>query len=498
MPSNPPFTIVEKSTTECPSPVGTEVSAPLPSSAGPDNDYDGYLPKDATCQSGLGFRCQGFSQPNSCDTNYLENEFYNPGDWYMLEAGDYMYCQMPNEDIVCFTVDHVNEGDELIEYHLSIGCDLAKVQSDTGTDGPDACDPVDGYYFTDFVMKEQNSVYYSWTDDDGAPAYGESGEFITHEGRRALSHSSACLAKMPGCPGGCPATNSVFGSDVSLDEYCEDVCAGVTNGMGHDGASRCCFGEDSCKDYGKDGKSDPGPFLAPYGMVTNPNYPALLGKSGAVCCKGKNACYSSEIHYGTGGISCNSVTNGNKDGHDDQQSCSGAWFIEGNPTEGYPEGGKPLGSRVPISCTGLQACYQVKWMNIEPTPVDICCNGIQTCYEFGYTSSFHGPPHESTAECRDDVPDNGNENDHDTCYQASFTDDGKDGQKRTMDVCVQAGDRQKEGYNLCGSDADCDCTEASYYDSMMSWCSADVPSKSFDTNRDNIGGWHCEACEGCN
>ena len=193
MPSNPPIKIVDEQEEACP-PAGTEVSTPL-AGASPSNDYNGYLPKNGKCQSNLGDRCRGFSQPGTCNSNFLENEFYNPGDWYMVEKDDYLYCQMPNQDIVCFTVTDVNhkEGDELIEYHLDIGCNLPNKLV------ADGCDPVDGYYFTDFVMKERNTVYYHWTDDgtaNGAPAYGNSGEFITHNGgQRGLSHSSACLAK---------------------------------------------------------------------------------------------------------------------------------------------------------------------------------------------------------------------------------------------------------------------------------------------------------------
>ena len=202
MPSNPPIKIVdeqEEVPTCPPPPAATEQSGEL-SGAGPENDYNGYIPKDGTCQSGLGDRCRGFSKPNSCDTNFLENEFYNPGDWYMVQANDYMYCQMPNQDIVCFSVISVNhkEGDELIEYTLEIGCDLPNPNDPVPTEGSDACNPVDGYYFTDFVMKEKNTVYYSWTDANGQPAYEDNGTFITHNGgQRGLSHSSACLAKPP-------------------------------------------------------------------------------------------------------------------------------------------------------------------------------------------------------------------------------------------------------------------------------------------------------------
>ncbi len=267
----------------------------------------------------------------------------------------------------------------------------------------------------------------------------------------------------------------------------------IKNGFGKDGA-RCCFGEDACKDVGKDSWKDNKPeFLAP--PMSHPDAP--------VCCRGKNACYSTEIRYGSGGISCNSVSNGNDDGYDEQQTCSGAWFIEGNPANGgYPalDANKLVGGRIPISCTGNQACYQVMFNNVEPTPVDICCNGIQTCYEFGYDSSFHGPPDLSSAECRDDVPNNGNTNTHShTCYQASFTDLGKNNRKRSMDVCVmdahgEGVSNDQEGYNLCGSDADCWCTKTN----EIPWCtqSHDSNQSQFNLNKANLGAWHCTATGG--
>lgn len=214
---------------------------------------------------------------------------------------------------------------------------------------------------------------------------------------------------------------------------------------------------------------------------------------GIICARGHQALYQSTINIPTGGVCCDSMD----DSDDDQQACKESGFREPNPLS------LPAGQRVPITCWGKEACFQTEFgdtresvPNFFPvnTPVDLCCNGFYACAQIGKGDDAEfGPPNGSRIDCRDRLPNSGDDNAL-TCEQSMFGDRNGGGVLASNEVCCQKlgdgeGSNPNEARQICKQlcpNSDCNCVEQMV---DQTWCEYKGPNT--DLNENGWGQWTC-------